>query len=602
MNSNWTFKIIQMILLIILLVPSRVYAQKGDGTKKDIDHIHPDSTTLSRQQEDSVKIEELMLQVQELTLNEILIRNEQENLGKETAKADSIRKAEQHRQIDSLRTITPGIPLIIEGDTLFAIYARRGGLTPSARVEKAKEMIMYLGKKLAINQDTLYLFRSELTTDIMSGDKVVISITDQDAIWQNVSREELAEQYITIISHKIQELQSEYGLFTKVKGILFVVLIIVILIILIYLTNKLIKKLQRQIIRLSRTKLRSITIKDYEFLNVSKQKRILLLGSVALKYLLILVLLLIAIPILFSIFPETEKVAYMLLSYIWLPIKDICISIMTFIPSLFKIILIYFCFKYIIRAIRYIANEIATDKLKISGFYSDWAFPTYYIVRFLLYSFMLIMIWPLLPGSNSPIFQGVSVFIGLIISLGSTTVIGNLMAGLVITYMRPFRIGDQIKLNETMGTVIEKTPFVTRVRTSKNEVVTIPNSFILSSQTINYSVSAHNYGIIIHSNITVGYEIPWKKVQSLLIEAANATQGVVKEPAPFVLVTELADFYCCYQINAYSREDQTLPKVYSELHHNIIDKFNEAGIEIMSPYFYAQRDGNDIMMPPEYKK
>lgn len=215
---------------------------------------------------------------------------------------------------------------------------------------------------------------------------------------------------------------------------------------------------------------------------------------------------------------------------------------------------------------------------------------------------MLIMIWPLLPNSSSPVFQGVSVFIGLILSLGSTSVIGNLMAGLVITYMRAFKIGDQIKINDTVGNVIEKTPFVTRVRTAKNDVITIPNSFILSSQTVNYSVSARNYGIIVYCDVTIGYDVPWIKVQELVIEAAFRTDGIMITPAPFVLVRELCDFYISYQINAYTDRDLSMPKVYSDLYKNIIDRFNEAGIEIMSPHFYATHKGKDVVIPPEYIK
>lgn len=561
-----------------------------------------DSMALVRQIQDSLRIEELMLEIQELKLKEILLINEQENKGKESARADSLKKDQQIRQIDSLRRVTPGIPLIIEGDTLFTIYARRGGTMPADRVEKAKEMILYLGKRLTMNIDSVYLYESEYVTDIMSRDKVIISLIDQDGLWQNITREELAEQYLPVISKKIADLQAEYGLYVKIKGIMFFILIIIVQIGLIYLTNKLFNIIKQRIIKLSRTKFKSVSIKDYEFLDTGKQARILVFVSTVFKYALVLVQLIISIPVLFSIFPETEKFAYLLLSYIWNPARDILMSMIKFVPNIFKIVLICLFFKYIVRGAKYIATEIATEKLQIAGFYSDWAYPTYYILRFLLYSFMIIMIWPLLPSSDSPVFQGVSVFIGLIISLGSTTVIGNLMAGLVITYMRPFRVGDQIKLNETTGNVIEKTPFVTRIRSSKNEVITIPNSFILSSQTINYSASARDYGIIIHSDITVGYEVPWKQVNKLLTDAAKETKGIIDKPEPFVLVKELADFYCCYQINAYTREDLTLPKIYSELHHNIIDKFNEAGIEIMSPHFYAKRDGNDIMMPPEYKE
>ena len=250
-----------------------------------------------------------------------------------------------------------------------------------------------------------------------------------------------------------------------------------------------------------------------------------------------------------------------------------------------------------VRLLRYLAMEIEEGRLQINGFYNDWAMPTYHIVRFLLYAFMIAMIYPYLPGSNSGVFQGISVFVGLIVSLGSTAVIGNIIAGLVITYMRPFKLGDFIKLNDTSGNVIEKTPLVTRIRTHKNEVVTIPNSFMMSSHTINYSSSAKEHGLIIHSEVTIGYDAPWRQVHQLLIEAALATPGVTDEPRPFVLQTSLSDWYPVYQVNAYVRNAQELPRIYSILHQNIQDRFNEAGVEIMSPHYMAMRDGNDTTIP-----
>lgn len=254
--------------------------------------------------------------------------------------------------------------------------------------------------------------------------------------------------------------------------------------------------------------------------------------------------------------------------------------------------------------VEYIAGEIESEKLKITGFYPDWAQPTFNIIRFLLYVFMIAMIYPYLPGSNSGVFQGISVFVGLIVSLGSSTAIANIIAGLVITYMRPFRIGDRIKLGETEGNVIEKTPFVTRIRTPKNEVVTIPNSFIMSSHTTNYSSSARDYGLIIHSKVTFGYEVPKEEVLDLLINSALATPpGVLSKPEPFVLETELHDYYAVYQINAYIKDANKLAQLYSDLHQTIHDKANEAGIELMSPpHYYAERDGNPLAMPPEYIK
>ena len=308
------------------------------------------------------------------------------------------------------------------------------------------------------------------------------------------------------------------------------------------------------------------------------------------------------VPLLFSIFPETETFTYTILGYIWNPIKDIARSFVAYLPNLFKIGVIYLCFRYLIRGIRYIALEIESERLKINGFYADWASPTYYILRTLLYSLMFVMIWPLLPNSNSEIFQGVSVFIGLIVSLGSTSIIGNVMAGMVMTYMRPFRIGDFIKVGDTEGEVIEKTMLVTRIRTRKNEVITIQNSSLMGSQTSNYTVAAHNYGIIVHTKVTIGYDVPWQTVKDIMEGAAIETQGITHHPKPFMRTTSLDDFYVEYEINAYTKDAKNLSRIYSDLHQNLLRRFFEANVEIMSPHIYARRDGIDTQMPEEFKK
>jgi small-conductance mechanosensitive channel len=270
-----------------------------------------------------------------------------------------------------------------------------------------------------------------------------------------------------------------------------------------------------------------------------------------------------------------------------------------FLPDLVKIIIIIICFRYLVKGIRYIMNEIAEGKLKINGFYPDWARPTFVIVRMLLYSFMFVMIWPLLPSSNSEVFQGVSVFIGLIVSLGSSSIIGNVMAGMVMTYMRPFHIGDLIRYGDTEGFVIEKTVLVTRIRTRKNDVITIPNSNLLTSQTSNYTVAAKDYGIIVHTKVTIGYDMKWDLIRQLLLEAAAATPGIAKTPKPFVMVTALDDFYVEYEINAYTHHADLLSTTYSVLRQNILDKFHTAGVEIMSPHIFAHRNDLELQIPKE---
>lgn len=264
--------------------------------------------------------------------------------------------------------------------------------------------------------------------------------------------------------------------------------------------------------KLKDTKLKPISIQDYELLDTQKQVNLLIFLSNLLRYVFMLLQLLLTVPLLFSIFPQTKNLAYQIFSYIWNPVKTIFSGVIEYIPNLFTIFVIWYAVKYLVRFVHYLATEVQSERLKLNGFYPDWAMPTYHIVRFLLYAFMIAMIYPYLPGSDSGVFQGISVFVGLIVSLGSSTVIGNIIAGLVITYMRPFKLGDRIKLNDTTGNVIEKTPLVTRIKTPKNELVTIPNAFIMSSHTVNYSASARTYGLIIHVEVSIGYDVPWRKV------------------------------------------------------------------------------------------
>lgn len=454
-----------------------------------------------------------------------------------------------------------------------------------------------MGKKLTLTPDSVRVEKTDIVSDVMYANQVLFSVTDRDALWENMSRDSLAQLRCQQVVQQLQLLKENYGMMRQVKRVGYFLLVVVAQVLLFMLTNWLFRKLRVRIDRLKETRLKPIMIQTYELLNTDKQVRLLHVGANLLRYVVMLIQLLFSVPLIFIIFPQTEKLAFTLLGYLWTPIKSILKGIVDYVPNLFTIVVIWLCVHYLIRLLRYLATEIEEGRLQINGFYSDWALPTYHIVRFLLYAFMIAMIYPYLPGSNSGVFQGISVFVGLIVSLGSTTVIGNIIAGLVITYMRPFKLGDFIKLNDTSGNVIEKTPLVTRIRTHKNEVVTIPNSFMMSSHTINYSSSAKDYGLIIHSEVTIGYDAPWRQVHQLLIEAALATPGVTDEPRPFVLQTSLSDWYPVYQVNAYVRNAQELPRIYSILHQNIQDRFNEAGVEIMSPHYMAMRDGNDTTIP-----
>ena len=553
-------------------------------TVANVDSVMPESDSLVRV---------LRNQVQELQLERIMM---QERLA-ETGRSDSLWVAERKARIDSLRKITPGAPLVIDGDTLLVLYARKGGLYPEARVEQASSKILYQGKRLTMFADSVYVYESDFFSDIMAGNDVILSVTDIDALWQNTTRQKLAINYAEIIRSKIAEIHEEYGLQQKLYGLMWVVIIIVVQWFLIKTTLWLYRRWRYRLLKLTMRRDIPLKIKDYEVLNVRRRGILFLFFFRLFRILLIILQLLISVPLLFSVFPETKTFAVTIIRNIWNPFVDIVLSVIGYLPNLCKIVVIIICFHYIVKAFRYLSNEVASGKLKINGFYADWAQPTYFILRFLLYSFMFVIIWPLLPSSNSEIFQGVSVFIGVLVSLGSTSIVGNVMAGLVMTYMRPFRVGDFIRFGDVEGFVLEKTALVTRIRTRKNEVITIPNSNLMTAQTSNFTFAAENYGVIVHTKVTIGYDMKHELIESLLLAAAKSTKNLLQKPLPFVRVTALDDFYVEYEINAYTHHTEHLSDIYSELHQHILDHFHGAGVEIMSPHIFAHRNDLELQIP-----
>ena len=595
------------IISLLMLCSMSTKAQIGNAIR-EIFHVKSDSSIVADSSlvedgvvaHDTLSVAQLQQSLEEAKLIEANLRIEFEQFKLNVLASDSIRRHRQKLRIDSLRRTTKGSPVMVDGDTLFYIYTNKGGLSPFQRAQRAGELIEEIGKKINLDTERVYIENTDIFSDVMYDTEVLVSVTDADAMWEGVSRDSLVANRKQIVLDKFDRMKKEYGLWRMVESVAYCLLVIVVQYLLYRFTCWGFAKIGKRITSLKDTKLKSIKIQSYEILNADKQVALLLVLKRIVKYIVILLQLLISLPIIFSIFPSTKGFAMQLLDYFLIPIKKIAFGIIDYIPNLISILVIWYATRALVRLARYIALEIESGKLKLKNFFPEWAMPTFSIVRILLYTFMIAMIYNYLPGSDSGVFQGISVFIGLIISLGSSTLIANLMAGLVITFMRPFRVGDRIKLNDTMGDIIEKTPLVTRVKTPKNEIVTVPNSFVMSSMTTNYSSSAQEYGLIIHSDVTFGYEVPWQQVHQILIQAALATPYIEAEPRPFVLQTKLDDWYVVYQINAYTRHPEQMALIYSNLHQQIQDLFNEAGIEIMSPHFMGVRQAEQVFMPEEY--
>ncbi|MEP4485882.1 MAG: mechanosensitive ion channel family protein [Halioglobus sp.] len=278
------------------------------------------------------------------------------------------------------------------------------------------------------------------------------------------------------------------------------------------------------------------------------------------------------------------------LEYMWL-------GFVGYLPNLITIVVILLVMRYVIRTISLIFEGIRTRRIHLKNFYPEWAETSFSLIKLFIYVLTAVIVFPYLPGSSSPAFQGISIFIGVLVSLGSTTAVANVVAGIVITYTRAFKVGDQVEVSEVRGRVVERSTFVTRIQTLKNVIVSIPNSMVLSNNVINYSKNLGQTGLLVHTGITIGYDVPWQTVNALLIAAAAKTEHIAMNPEPFVLQTSLDDNYVSYEVNGWTLRPEELPRIYSNLHANILDEFHGHNVEITSPAYRAERDGNAITIP-----
>ncbi|HRP68865.1 MAG TPA: mechanosensitive ion channel [Turneriella sp.] len=492
-----------------------------------------------------------------------------------------------------------GAPVVVGGKEYFRIFSDDGPYTAAERAQIIGEK---LSKILNNENPDPALLRAERDKDEsrLFYDKTQLCvITANDAAIQKKSRYAIEQEYLKMLGEGIKTRKQSFDLNSLIRGAGFSLIATLGLALLIKLLFYGIRKLSGLIDSWRNTRIGTLKIQNVELLSADRITDIVLALLRFVRFVILLTLLYFYLPFLFSFFPWTQGWADILFGYILSPLKAVGAAIIGFVPNLFFIGVIIWVTRYLIRVVNMIFTEMGRGTVNFSGFHPEWAAPTYKIIRFLIIAFSGVMIFPYLPGSNSPAFQGVSIFFGVLFSLGSTSAIANVVAGVVLTYMRPFKEGDLVKIADTVGDVMEKTLLVTRIKTSKNVVVTVPNSMILSTHMTNYSSSAKDPGLILHTSVTNGYDVDWRVVQSLLLSAAKTVEEIEQDTPPFVLQTSLDDFYVNYELNAYTERPNQMAVIYSKLHAAILDTFNAAGIEIMSPHFYGLRDGNAVNLPAD---
>jgi small-conductance mechanosensitive channel len=492
---------------------------------------------------------------------------------------------------------TAGAPVILGRDTLFFIQAPLGPFTVQQRAVGTRERLLEVARNPFARLGEIRVLDVEGRSDVVMGETVLTTVTEPDARAAGLTRAELAQARAEAIAHALERTAFTTNVRAFATGVLYTLLATLAAVALFRLLNHAFPRLQRRVRAWRRTRIRSLRVQNLEVISGDRIARVLS-GVVSLvRLILTLLLVYLYLLLVFSFFPWTRGVATRLVQYAVEPVVAVLQAFVGYVPSMFSIVVIVITTYYVLKLVRLVFEGIASGAITFRGFYPDWADTTYKIVRLLGIALALILIWPHLPASESPHFRGVAAFLGLLLSLGSASAVANVIGGVVMVYMRPFQIGDRVKIADTVGDVVEKTLLVTRVRTTKNVEVTIPNSMVLGNHIINYSSTARTGGILLHTTVTLGYDLSWRKVHEVLIGAARATPGILQEPAPFVLQTALNDHHVSYELNAYTDRPNEMAGTYSHLHQNMQDHCAAAGLEILSPLYAATRDGSGPVLP-----
>lgn len=498
--------------------------------------------------------------------------------------------------LDSLRRV--GAPVVVRGDTLFRLYAFSGAITPAERAAAVVTRIRQVAKRVRAGTDTMTVASVDGQIGVLVGDLMLVAVLPSDVRDSGQTQLSLANQYAEELLEAIDRGSFLNQIRQVAIGLALAILATGLLLLLRWLLQKVFDRLSGWI-RLLRgsSRLPTLKIQQLEVLSAERIADAFQLALRAVHVAVLVILFYFYLVAILGFFPQTRGTSTRILDYVLQPLGVVGRGMVGYLPDLFFLAVIIAVTRYLLRGVRLIFQAIETGAIVLPNFDADWAMPTYKLARFAVMAFALVVMWPYLPGSGSDAFKGVSIFVGLIFSLGSTGAVANLMAGTLLTYTRAFQVGDRVRIGDTTGDVVARSLMVTQVRTVTNLEVTIPNNMVMSSAVLNFSTNARRGGILIQTTITIGYDVPWRRVQELLLKAAGAIDAIAADPPPFVLQTGLNDYYPEYELNGYISNPQAMRRILSDLNGKIQDVFAEGGVEITSPAFTAIRDGNQISIP-----
>jgi len=493
--------------------------------------------------------------------------------------ADSIQTGENNLNVSQSTA-----PVKFEGKILF--YVR--GITSLPAEERARtiaERMKNIAENDSINTASLRIEELPDRSNILAGKKFIVSIVDVDAAIERLDRQLLSEIIKTKIAKAIDSYRYERSSGVMLKNLLFAAGATVLFLILLFLFNRISRRLDELLQARLKSRIEGLETQSYHLIQATQLWPVLRGFIKTIKIIFIAILIFLYLEFVLKSFPLTNPIADELFSLVLAPLDSLAMGFVASLPNIFFLIVLFIVTRYLLKLIKLFFAGVNQGTISFANFDPEWSLPTYKIVRFLIIVLAIVVAYPYIPGSDSDAFKGISVILGIMFSIGSSSFISNIIAGYSLTYRRAFKLGDKIKIDDVFGEVVDMKLYVTRLRSLKNEEIIIPNSSLINSNVINYSSLSKQHGLILHTTVGIGYETPWRLVEEMLKSAADRTEGLLKEPPPYVLQKSLGDFAVTYEINAYCDNPNKMMLVYSVLHQNILDVFNENNIQIMTPAY-----------------
>jgi small-conductance mechanosensitive channel len=488
----------------------------------------------------------------------------------------------------------------IKGQTIFVLKAGVENFSPHERAQSINRRLETILASPPARLET----RVEKTPEgyrILIGSEPIVMVTEADAAQEGSSEQELAKRWAASLRDAMAERLNETSWQATIRRLINAGIIVLLAALALILLTRGKRRLARALEQ-RRERLKPVHFRGLELLSAESIYRMF---ARALWLICAAILVLISVAALLLVFaqiPETRGYTYQVFLWLYDPLVSIAKGVVGYLPNLFFILMIAVVTRLALRAVGFIFEQAHRGVISLEPWvHSDVARPTAQIIKAVLIVLALFFIAPLIPGTGSTAARGITVILGLMVSFGSSSTVGNVIAGVVLTYMRPFKIGERVQIGEVSGDVVERTFLYTKIRTIKNEEVIVPSLLALNHHIINYTAESRARGLILHTSVTIGYDAPWRRVHELLLSAAERTAYVLKDPKPFVLQTALSDFFVSYQLNAYTDQSSRMADITSELHQNIQDSFNQGGVEILSPHYFQLRDGNQTTIPPEFR-